>query len=122
MPVILTGDSLPVLISIYNYIVLIAMILNINKTKRPWVLASLLAGLITVAGLQSCKDFLDEELTTQRNNDYYKTEEGILSLVPGGYREILATPFENELQYTTTNYGTDEFAIGGDDSNNPWNN
>lgn len=99
------------------------MILNINKTKKQWMLASLVAGLFIVAGLQSCSEhFLDEELTTQRNNDYYKTEEGILSLVTGGYQEILATPFENELQYTTTNYGTDEFAIGGDDSNNPWNN
>src|SRR3546814_8313645 len=98
------------------------MISNIKKTKKSWVLASLVAGLFTVSGLQSCKDFLDEELTTQRNNDYYKTEEGILSLVTGGYQEILAKPFENEFQYTTPNYGTDEFAIGGDDSNNPWNN
>ncbi|GLB51263.1 hypothetical protein NBRC110019_03020 [Neptunitalea chrysea] len=72
--------------------------------------------------IQSCnKDFLDEELTTSRNTDYYQTEEGILSLSIAGYYRILAYPFRGEMQFATTNYGTDEFVIGGDDSNRPWN-
>lgn len=80
--------------------------------------------LIICAGfIQSCnKDFLDEELNTQPSLDYYKTEEGIMSLAVGAYYRVLAFPYGSELEYVTTNYGTDEFLVGGDDSNGVWNN
>lgn len=71
----------------------------------------------------SCKDdFLKEELTTQRGNAYYNTEAGIQSLVVGAYNQVFSVPFAGELQFATTNYGTDEFHVGGDGSNGSWNN
>ncbi|GLB49342.1 RagB/SusD family nutrient uptake outer membrane protein [Neptunitalea lumnitzerae] len=88
----------------------------INKITKTLLL------FMAVGFIHSCdKDFLDEELTTSRNIDYYQTEEGILSLTIGGYYRVLAYPFRSEMQFATTNYGTDEFVIGGDDSNRPWN-
>lgn len=80
--------------------------------------------LILSTGLfQSCnKDFLEEDLTTRPSLDYYKTEEGIMSLAVGAYYRVLAFPYGSELEYVTTNYGTDEFLVGGDDSNGVWNN
>ena len=92
-----------------------------RKTKYRYISLALL--LATLPVIQSCnKDFLDEELTTQRNTEFYKTEEGIQSLAIGAYYRVLALPFTNENQYTSLNYGTDEFVIGGDDSNGVWNN
>lgn len=82
-------------------------------------------GLLATAllTLGSCNDdFLNEELTTQRSTDFYTTEAGIQSLVIGAYNKVFAVPYSNEVQYVTTNYGTDEFHIGGDGSNAPWNN
>lgn len=77
--------------------------------------------LLIIAG--SCnKDFLDEELTTQRSNEFYDTEEGIQQLAIGAYYRVLASPFPSEQQFGTTNYGTDEFHVGGDDTNSQWNN
>ncbi|SFQ35940.1 Starch-binding associating with outer membrane [Flavobacterium akiainvivens] len=94
--------------------------MKMNKTR--YISIRLAAIVLAMGTVQSCHDdFLDETLTTARNNDYYQTEEGIISLAIGGYQRILAQPFANELQYTTTNYGTDEFTIGGDDSNGTWN-
>jgi len=94
------------------------------KTRNILIKGINIALLIAAMGLtQSCHDeFLDEELTTQRSTDYYKTEEGIQSLVMGGYYRMFAIPFAGEVQFTSMNYGTDEFVIGGDDSNGVWNN
>ncbi len=79
--------------------------------------------LVCISGLLSCeKDFLDETLETQPDLEYYETEEGILSLAIGTYYRVLAFPFSSELEYVSTNYGTDEFLVGGDDSNGVWNN
>lgn len=89
-----------------------------KKICTRLTLALVLIGLST-----SCsKDFLDEELTTKRSSDYYKTEEGIQSLAIGAYYRVLDSPFETEQQFGTTNYGTDEFHVGGDDTNSQWNN
>lgn len=92
-----------------------------KNSNRRLIYVNIAALMLSMGTIQSCNDdFLDEELTTQRNNEYYNTEEGILSLATGCYNRVLTTPFNNERQYATTNYGTDEFTIGGDDSNNPW--
>lgn len=69
----------------------------------------------------SCSDFLDEDLSTQRNTDYFDTDEGIAELATGIYYN-LRFHFSKEWAYATTNYGTDEFRIGGDASNAVWNN
>ncbi|MHA4844858.1 RagB/SusD family nutrient uptake outer membrane protein [Flavitalea antarctica] len=72
---------------------------------------------------QSCKkDFLDEELTTARTTEFFKTDAGIQQLAVGTYYQVLNVPFNGEWNYAATNYGTDEFHIGGDPSNSPWNN
>jgi starch-binding outer membrane protein, SusD/RagB family len=71
----------------------------------------------------SCnKDFLDEELTTARTTDFFKTDAGIQQLAVGTAYQVLNVPFNGEWNYSATNYGTDEFHIGGDPSNAPWNN
>lgn len=68
----------------------------------------------------SCKDFLEEELTTQRTTEYFATKEGIEDLSVGMYYN-LRFHFASEWAYATTNYGTDEFRVGGDASNAVWN-
>jgi hypothetical protein len=83
----------------------------------------LFIALALIGSVTSCnKDFLDEELTTKRSTAYYDTEEGIQALAIGTYYRVLASPFSSEQQFATTNYGTDEFHVGGDDTNSPWNN
>src|SRR5689334_17867223 len=73
--------------------------------------------------ISSCKkDFLKETLTTARTTDFYKTDAGILQLSVGTAYQTFNAPFNGEWNYAATNYGTDEFHIGGDPSNSPWNN
>ena len=91
---------------------------NNKKHFANVFIAFLLLGMVS-----SCSDdFLDEELTTQRSTEYFTTEEGIQSLITGAYYKVLASPFPSEQQFATTNYGADEFHVGGDDTNSPWNN
>lgn len=81
-------------------------------------------GLMALAlgsSMTSCSDFLDEELTTQQNTDYFDTPEGIDQLAIGIYFN-LRFHFGKEWAYATTNNGTDEFTVGGDGSNKVWNN
>jgi starch-binding outer membrane protein, SusD/RagB family len=81
---------------------------------------SLFSGLIMVS---SCKkDFLKEELKTDRSLEFFKTDEGIQQLSTGTYYQVFNTPFNGESMYTATNYGVDEFGVGGDPSNGVWNN
>ncbi len=91
---------------------------NIIKSKASRYLVLALLYLAS-----SCNDdFLDEELTTQRSNEFYTTEQGIQQLAIGAYYRVLASTFSSEQQFGTTNYGTDEFHVGGDDTNSQWNN
>lgn len=72
----------------------------------------------TVITTSSCKKtVLNETLTTARAMSYYNTDEGITSLASGTYFAIFASPFNGEWMYSNTNYGTDEFHVGGDNSN-----
>src|SRR6478752_9679257 len=88
-----------------------------NKLNRLIIVAAM---LFTMA---SCnKDFLDETLTTARTTEFYKTDEGIPQLAVGTYYQTFNVPENGEWYYCATNYGTDEFHIGGDPSNSPWNN
>ena len=78
------------------------------------------AVLLTAA---SCKkNFLNEELTSTQGNSFYTTDAGILQLAVGTYYQVFAVPEDGEWYYAAANYGTDEFHIGGDPSNSPWNN
>src|SRR5215217_4217004 len=79
--------------------------------------------VVAVLSTSSCKkDFLNETLTTARTNDFYKTDAGIQQLAVGAYYQVFSAPFNGEWNYASTNYGTDEFHIGGDPSNQQWNN
>jgi starch-binding outer membrane protein, SusD/RagB family len=71
----------------------------------------------------SCKKtFLDETLKTAPGNEFFKTDPGILQLSAGGYYQVFAGPTNGEWWYCQAQYGTDEFKVGGDPSNSPWNN
>jgi hypothetical protein len=77
----------------------------------------------TLFASQSCKkNFLDETLKTARSTDFFKTDAGIQQLAVGTYYQVFNVPFNGEWIYCATNYGTDEFHVGGDPSNSPWNN
>ena len=85
------------------------------NTKKLIFKISLLSGLFLIS---SCKkDFLNEELKTQRNLEFFKTDEGIQALAAGSYYQVLSRQFDGEWIYCATNYGVDEFGIGGDPSN-----
>lgn len=75
---------------------------------------------LTLTVMNACSNFLDEELTTVRNMDYFKTPEGIRELSTGIYYN-LRYHFAGEWGFAYTNYGTDEFRTGGDGSNQMWN-
>jgi hypothetical protein len=71
----------------------------------------------------SCKKtFLDEKLTTAQGNSFLTTDAGILQLAAGCYYQVFSVPTNGEWYYCGANYGTDEFKVGGDNSNGPWNN
>ncbi len=81
---------------------------------------AMMSGALVMPAMTSCSDFLDENLTTQRNTDYFNTNEGVESLKTGIYYN-LRYHYAFEWGYTTTNYGTDEFICGADGSNAMWN-
>lgn len=90
--------------------------MKLYKNITFGLLALTLGGVVA-----SCSDFLDEKLTTQQTTDFFDTPEGIDQLAVGIYNN-LRFHFFKENAYTTTNYGTDEFTVGGDGSNKVWNN
>ena len=70
----------------------------------------------------SCKKtFLDENLTTARSLEYYKTDAGIQSLAVGTYYHVFSIPFSGEYPFSNMSYGADEFHLGGDNSNASFN-
>lgn len=73
------------------------------------------------AVLPACKkSFLDENLTTSLSTQDYETQTGLDNLVVGMYQS-LRYHFNYEWAYATTNYGTDEFCVGGDRTMQMWN-
>ena len=85
-----------------------------------YIKSILLAAVLLTVGCK--KSFLDENLTTARGNSFFATDAGIQQLAVGTYYQVLANPCNGEWFYAATNYGTDEFHVGGDPSNAPWNN
>jgi hypothetical protein len=92
-----------------------------NKSIKTII--ALWAVILVATGISSCKkDFLNEELKTQRNFDYFKTPDGITDLSLGlynYYRYIFSGHGEQGI--STCQYGTDEFDVGNDNSNHDWN-
>jgi len=88
------------------------------KLKRN-ILLGVIVGSLVLPAITSCSDFLDENLTTKQNTDYFNTNEGVEALMNGVYYN-LRYHFSFEWAFSTTNYGTDEFIVGGDGSNAMW--
>lgn len=90
--------------------------MKIVKNKYTY----LLLATVPFLGMQSCKkDFLKEEMITARNTADYETTEGLDGLVTGMY-QTLKFHFNYEWAYASTNYGTDEFWVGGDRIKEMW--
>ncbi len=78
--------------------------------------------ILLISGISSCKkDFLNEELKTQRNTDYFKTPEGITDLADALYNHYRNFFMSREQSVSTTQCGTDEFIVGGDQAQQTWN-
>src|SRR5215510_8696907 len=85
-----------------------------------YIIGVMILALVMIA--TSCKKtFLDETLTTARDIAFYKTDAGIMSLANGTYHHVFCTPFNGEHAFSNMNYGTDEFRVGGDNSNFMYN-
>ncbi len=76
-----------------------------------------------ILSVTSCDNeaFLEETLETERDYSFYETEQGIQELAVGAYYKVFAHSFRTEYQFATTQYGTDEFHVGGDLTNDIWN-
>jgi len=91
-----------------------------NKSIKT--ILALWAIILIVSGISSCKkDFLNEELKTQRNTDYFKTPEGISDLSDALYNHYRAFFMGREQSVSTNQVGTDEFIVGGDQAQQTWN-
>ena len=86
---------------------------------HKYILSGLLAAAMIVP-VSCSKDFLKEELTTERNTDYFTTNEGLDQLAVGLY-SYLRYYHCSEAGYSLLNYGTDEYSVGADNSNGMWN-
>lgn len=89
--------------------------------KNKFLNISLVALLLVLVTASCKKSFLDEELKTSRDLEFYKTDAGIQQLVLGAYHQVFATPFNGEMAFSNMCYGTDEFRVGGDPSNGMYN-
>lgn len=89
-----------------------------KRLHRKYIYALLAATpLLTI---QSCnKSFLDEKMITARNTQDFETTEGLDGLVTGMY-QTLKFHFNYEWAYASTNYGADEFWVGGDRAKEMW--
>ena len=91
-----------------------------NKSLK--LILALWAIILIVSGISSCtKDFLDEELKTQRNTEYFNTPEGIADLADGLYNNYRSFFMSREQSVSTNQCGTDEFIVGGDQAQQTWN-
>lgn len=86
---------------------------------------NLISGVALLGGLMilptSCKkSFLDEQVIDSHNTSDFTRTDGLDGLVTGMYQS-LKFHFNYTWAYTTTNYGVDEFTVGGDRTEQQWN-
>jgi len=86
---------------------------------------NILSGAAILGGLMilptSCKkSFLDEEVVNARTTADFITTDGLDGLTIGMYQS-LKFHFNYTWAYTTSNYGVDEFTVGGDRTEQMWN-
>jgi hypothetical protein len=83
---------------------------------------ALWAIILLVSGISSCsKDFLEEDLKTQRSAEYFTTPEGIADLSDALYNHYRNFFMNREQAVSTNQCGTDEFIVGGDQAQQTWN-
>jgi len=87
-------------------------------TTSLYILAT--AGSLLLFQPACKKTFLDENLITARNTQDFTTTDGLDGLSIGMYQS-LRFHFNYEWAYSTTNYGVDEFTVGGDRTEQMWN-
>src|SRR5918993_523831 len=81
---------------------------------------ALLIGAALLTGTGCKKEFLDENLVTTKSLQDLQTPLGLDDLSIGMYQHLKFN-FNYEWSYATTNYGVDEFAVGGDRTMQMWN-
>src|SRR6187402_1171023 len=91
------------------------------RIRNKIYIVSLVAVLVAIVTPSCKKSFVDEELKTSRDLEFYKTDEGIQQLVLGTYHQVFAAPFNGEMAFSYMSYGVDEFRTGGDPSNGMYN-
>lgn len=90
-----------------------------NIIKR-FIYTGFIAATCTVVVPSCKKSFLNEDLITSQSTQDFETQDGLDRLVIGMYQS-LRFHFNYEWAYSTTNYGTDEFWVGGDRTMQMWN-
>lgn len=91
-----------------------------NKLKNRF-LAVLIVTIGTLC-LYSCSDsFLDETDTRRETSLYFDTPEGMRALIAGLPVAFRLHTTTESMSYGLVNYGTDEFTVGSDAANQPWN-
>ncbi len=83
-------------------------------------MACLALGSAMIINSSCKKTFLDENLITSKSLQDYLTPQGLDDLSVGMYQG-LKFHFNYEWAYSTTNYGVDEFTVGGDRTEQMWN-
>jgi len=82
--------------------------------------AGIMMGAVLVTGISCKKKFLDEQLITTKSLQDLKTAIGLDDLSIGMYQNLKFN-FNYEWSYASTNYGVDEFCVGGDRTMQMWN-
>lgn len=90
------------------------------NTLKNNIIQILISAAIIIIAVSCQKEFLEEELKTSRTDSYFLTEEGLGDAITALY-EFYRFPFKFEYGFSTTSYGSDEFTVGGDNSNHDWN-
>jgi hypothetical protein len=89
------------------------------KRSKILIPAGALALMLVIGG--ACKkSFLDETIITAKTTQDYVTTIGLDGLAIGMYQS-LRFHFNYEWAYASTNYGVDEFTVGGDPTMQMWN-
>jgi hypothetical protein len=89
-----------------------------NKLKNMLIRAF---ALVVMFGMSACESFLEEDKFWKMTTQYFDTPEGLRELATG-LPNVFRTNFSSEFGYAIGgNYGTDEFQVGSDGANRPWN-
>ena len=89
--------------------------------KKIYSILSCVMMLGAIGLTSSCTDaFLEEVKRDAVSSDWLNEPAGLLSMAESLYMEFNYF-FANESSYAYTNYGTDEFMVAGDNSNEMWN-